>query len=246
MTATQVLAPVEVSEGVRTVLGACRRERTAGDYAHRLIDSLVELTHSQYGLWLNLPASPGQVVAETDGLNPLTRCSIIEEDLPFFQNDCCLGDGIHSVAAAPICFRSSVVGMLVVANSTRAYTSADLDLLEAIGRVAVAEHESLLCTEALGIANNQQKLAELAHALRQPLGILEACAYLLEMSLPDAESRARGHIAMLHRQLDRASRILDRSTKSYTPVRLRPSTGEMEPEESDSRFLTKSAMSMVT
>ncbi len=245
MTATQLLAPVGVSERVRTVLAACRRERTASDYAQRLIDSLVEVTNSKHGIWLDLPASPGQVVAVTGGGNPLTRLNI-EKKLPFFEDHLGLGDETQSVAAAPIWFRSSVVGVLAVANGARPYTASDLDLLEAVGRVAVAEHESLLRVEALGLANNQQELTDLAHALRQPLGILEACAYLLELSLPDSESRARDQIGMMHKQLDRASGILDRSTRVYTPARSRPRTDERAPEESDSRLLTKSAMSMVT
>jgi signal transduction histidine kinase len=243
MTATQVLAPVGVAENVRTVLSACRRQRSATDYARQLIQTLAETTHSQHALWLNLPAGPGYLVAETDGFDPFTRRLMLERRLPLLDNAWTFGEEIHSVAAVAIRFRSSVVGILAVANGARPYTPADIVLLETIGRIAVAEHEALERTETLGVENRQESMADLVHGLRQPLGILEACAFLLDMSLPAGETRAREHLTEMLSQLERASGILDQSTTGYAS---RPRTDETEPEESDSRFFANSAMSMVT
>ena len=89
-------------------------------------------------------------------------------------------------------------------------------------------------------------MADLTHSLRQPLGILEACAFLLDMSLPATETRARDQLAEMFRQLDRASGILDKSTIAYTARGSRTCEDATEPVESDSRVLTNSAMSMVT
>src|SRR5262249_52272020 len=138
------------------------------------------------------------------------------------------------------------VGILAVANGARPYTPADIVLLETIGRIAVAEHEALERTETLGMENRQESMADLVHGLRQPLGILEACAVLLDMSLPAGETRAREHLTEMLSQLERASGILDQSTTGYASPASRPRTDETEPEESDSRFFANSAMSMVT
>jgi GAF domain-containing protein len=243
MTATQVLAPTTVADEIRNVLSACRHQRNAADYASRLVQTLAEVTHSQHAMWLNWPANPVCVVAQTAGLNPLGEYLIANERLRVLANDRSTADGIRSVAAAPVWFRSLVVGVLAVANGDEPYTPAHVELLEGIGRVAVAENESLQCAEALGLSE-EQRLVDMVHGLRQPLGIMEACAFLLDMSLTPSQIRAREHLQEMLRQLHRASGILDQSAASYASRGSR--TDDTEPEESDSFVLTNSAMSMVT
>ncbi len=194
---------------------------------------------------MNWPVSPGCVVAETGAFNPLGRFLIANQRLPFLANDYNLPDGIRAVAAVPIRFRSLIVGVLAVANGDEPYTQSDLDLLEGIGRAGVAEYERRLSAETWGLTDDQH-LADMIHGLRQPLGIIEACAFLLDQSLPAGETRAREQLAEMLRQLDRASGILDRSTPGYAPCGSRLSADDTEPDESDSRVFTNSAMSMVT
>jgi hypothetical protein len=243
MIATQVLAPSTVTEEIRNVLSACRHQSNAGDYASRLVQTLADITHSQHAVWLNWPASPGCVVAQTAGFNPLRDYLIADARLPLLANDCHTPDGIRCVAAAPIWFRSLVVGVLAVANGDEPYAPAHLDLLEGIGRVAVSDYESRYCGESLGLSR-EQRMADMVHGLRQPLGIMEACVFLLDISLAPGETRAREHLREMLRQLQRASGILDTTAASYAPRGSR--TDDTEPEESDSLVLTNSAMSMVT
>ena len=250
MTATQVLTPDTVAADIRNVLNACRRSCNAADYARRLVQALADFTHSQHAVWLNWPANSGCVVAGTGGLNPLDRFLMANLRLPLLANDCNLPHGIRAVAAAPIRFRSLVAGVLAVAKGDeplreQPYRQSDLDLLEGIGRAALAEYESRLSAEALGLTDDQ-RLADTVHSLRQPLGIIEACAFVLDLSLPAGETRAHEQLAEMRRQLERASGILDRTTAGYTPCESRPRADETEPEESESRVFTNSAMSMVT
>jgi signal transduction histidine kinase len=189
---------------------------------------------------LNCPVGPGCIVAETEDTPAIVRHAVTDAPLPLLANDWNPCDGIRSLAAAPVRFRASLVGVLAVADGERTYTRSDLDMLEGIGCAAVAEYESLERAEALGMLQRRESMAELIHDLRQPLGILEACAFLLDVSLPPAETRSREQLAVMMRQLDRAGRILNEIASGYAPPRSR------RDYESESRVLTKSAMSMVT
>jgi GAF domain-containing protein len=245
MCATQVLASPAAAEKIRNVLRACRHEQNARDYACRLVQSLAEVMNSQHAVWLDWSAGSCSVLAETEGgtlshwLGPNPRVPLLADDRNLYA-------GIHSVAAAPITFRSSIFGVLAIANGREPYSPSDLGLLEEIGRAALAEYESLDRAEALGMDGIRQSIVELTHGLRQPLGILEACAFLLDMALPSGETRAREQLAEMLRQLDRASGILDESAQPYVSRTSLPRPDETDTVESDSRFLTQSAISMVT
>ena len=130
-------------------------------------------------------------------------------------------------------FRDSIAGVLAVANGIRPYTAADLQLLAFTGRTALLEYESRRQAEELELSTMARRVADLAHELRQPLSILEACACLLECVLP-ADTRGREHLEEIHQQIDLAGGIVERAVRGYTP-RLEVS-----------RDLANSAMSMVT
>src|SRR5262245_10393579 len=108
MHAMQVVAHPVVTEKIRTVLGACRHDQSPSDYARKLLENLTNITNSQHAVWLSWPIGPGcVVVAETGGVNPLARCLILNRCLPLLVNDPNLCEGIRSVAAAPVRFRTS-------------------------------------------------------------------------------------------------------------------------------------------
>jgi len=245
MPATQVLATNTVVEKVRNVLGACRHENNPENYAQRLVETLAEVTGSEHAVWLNGPADAKALLAETGPIHLFSAHLIKESHLPLLNNDWRPCPELRSVAAVPVRFRNSVVGVLGVANSGRLYTATDLEILKEVGTLAGAEYESRKRSRALGLSPADVTMAEMVHALRQPLGILEACAFLLEKSLAAGETRARGHLAEMRRQIERASGILDENTVRYAP-RSRPRPDETDPEERDSFVLTNSAMSMVT
>jgi hypothetical protein len=246
MTATQVLANHAVAEKIRGVLTACRYILSPCQYARRVVRTIASVTHSQYAVWLNYPAGPESLVAETDGFCWRARVLSLCEAVPRLSNELDSKAGIHSIAAAPIMFRSSITGVLAVANGALPYTSDDLYFLEELGRAAVLEHEGLERAETLGLASPRQRTADLVHGLRQPLGILEACAFYLDLILPAGHGPARDQVAEMQRQLVRASAILDESFQTY-PCRVSgPDLATMEPAENESRVLTNSAMSMVT
>jgi GAF domain-containing protein len=246
MSATRFLAHHAVAEKVRNVLSACRYIFTPRDYARRVVGTVATVTQSQYAVWLNWPAGPESLVAETEGFAWQARVLSLCEGVPRLSNDLEPGDGVYSIAAAPVMFRSSITGVLAVANGAILYTPADLQFLEAIGRAAVLEHESLERAETLGLANPRQRDVDLVHGLRQPLGILEACTYYLELILAAGEDRARDQLAEMQTQLVRASSILDKSLQGHAPCFSGPGLAETEAAETASRFLTNSAMSMVT
>jgi signal transduction histidine kinase len=162
------------------------------------------------------------------------------------SNDLDPQNGLYSVLAAPILFRSSITGVLAVANGARPYTSADLDLLQQTARIAVLEHETLQHTEALGLDSPRQRTANLVHKLRQPLGVLEACAFYLDLIIPAGESKPREQLAQMQRQINRASVILDESSRVHPPCSSDRLLDVAEPAEDESLILTNSAMSMVT
>jgi signal transduction histidine kinase len=246
MHATKVLAHPAVAERTREVLSACQYASTPGDYARRVVETLASVTDSEYAIWLNWPAGPESVVAETQGFPFRSRVLALCDYAPCRCTKLDPRDGVHSIAVAPIMFRSSITGVLAVVNGALPYTPSDLNLLRDVGRTAVLEYEMLERAEALGVATPRQRTADLVHELRQPLGILEACAFYLELVLPASEARAREQLAEMQRQLNRASGILDEGTRVYPRCNSVPVFEEPEPDEEESRILTNSAMSMVT
>jgi signal transduction histidine kinase len=233
MFATQVLLRPSATEEIRSVLGACQYAPSARDYALQLVRALAAATDSPCAIWLNWPPHPTDVVAQTGdasagALSALCDCA------PLAANDLADGSGLHSIAAAPMMFRSSVAGVLAVANRAHAYTTADLALLAQIGRTAVLEFETRVHAEELKLQTMARRVADLAHELRQPLSILEACACLLELVLEPVDPRAREHLDEMHHQLDLAGCSIEQTLRGYAP--------RLE----SSRACAKSAISMVT
>ena len=235
----------------------CRRENSkcaeslpAHPHAARLRTSvagtIASVTHSEYAVWLNWPLGPESLVAETEGFRWQARCLSLCDCVPRLSNDLDPADGVRSMAAAPIMFRSSVTGVLAVVNGAHPTHPPTFDLLNEIGRTAVLEHESLERAEALGLTCPRQRTADLVHGLRQPLGILEACAFYLDLVLPVSQNKAREQLAEMQRQLVRASGILDESAQDYALRDSDPGFEATEPAEEESRVRTNSAMSMVT
>src|SRR5215831_1059012 len=105
MSATEVLAHKAVEDKVRFVLDACRHILTPLDYARRVVGEVASITHSQYAIWLNWPASRGSLVAETPGLPCQTRVVALCQGVPRLANDLDPASGVHSIAAAPVMFR---------------------------------------------------------------------------------------------------------------------------------------------
>jgi signal transduction histidine kinase len=246
MHATKVLAHHAVAERTREVLSACQYASTPGDYARRLMETLAGVTNSEYAVWLNWPAGPESVVAETQDFPFRSRVLALCDYAPRRSTKLDPRDGLHSIAVAPVMFRSSITGVLAVANGALPYTPCDLNLLRDVGRTAVLEYEILERAEALGVATPRQRTADVLHQLRQPLGILEACAFYIDLVLPPSEAKAREQVAEMQRQLDRASGILDEATQAYPRCNSVPVFEEPEPDEEEILILTNSATSMVT
>ena len=233
MFATQVLARPSATEEIRDLLISCQYAANAREYAGQVVKALAAATDSQFAIWFDWPVHLSTVVAQTEatissGLLALCHCA------PLIDNDLGHNSGLRSIAAARVIFRSSVAGVLAVGNGARPYTAADLDLLAQTGRIALVQYETRRHAEELELIPTPQQVANLAHDLRQPLGILEACASVLELVLPSAETRAREHIREMHRQLDLAGDIIDQTVRGCTP-RVAPS-----------RVCANSAISMVT
>ncbi len=56
-------------------------------------------------------------------------------------------------------------------------------------------------------------LRDLVHDLRQPLGIIETCAYYLRMVLPSGDPRIDQQLDMIERQVFEADRILKNAVR---------------------------------
>lgn len=233
MSATHVAAPLPLIEEIRSVLSACQYARAARDYAGQFVTALAASTQSPCAIWLNAPAHLGDVVAQAADID-LPRLLSLCGSMPRLANDLDGTGGIHSLAAAPVMFRDTVAGVVAVANAARPYTAADLQLLAFTARSALLEYESRQQADELELTTMARRVADLAHDLRQPLGILEACACLLELALTPVDARAREHLEVMHRQLDLAGGIVEQTIHGYAP-RLEAS-----------RDLANSAMSMVT
>jgi hypothetical protein len=61
--------------------------------------------------------------------------------------------------------------------------------------------------------NAEILLKNVLHDLRQPLGVLEVTAFLINLKLNDGRPLDREQLLSLERQVGRASRILDRAAE---------------------------------
>lgn len=214
MFATQVLARPSITEQIRDVLGACEYVASARDYASRLIRAVAAATDSPCAVWLDRSMHGHTVVAQTENA-PTGRLLSLCASGPVLNNELSDGGGIHSIAAAPVMFRSSIAGTIAVGNGSRPYTSADLQLLSQAGRTALLEYETRVQAEQMESETMARRVADMLHDLRQPLSILEACACLLEIALAPVEARTREHLDEMHRQLDRASGLMEDAVRGY-------------------------------
>jgi signal transduction histidine kinase len=233
MFATQVPARRSITEQIRDVLGACQYVANARDYASQLIRAVAAATDSPCAIWLDTAMHGQTVVAQTDNA-PTGRLLLLCAGGPCLHNALSDAGGILSIAATPVMFRSSIAGMIAVANSSRPYTSADLQLLSQAGRTALLEYETRVQAAETESETMAKRVADMMHDLRQPLSILEACTCLLEMALAPVEARAREHLDEMHRQLDRASGLMEGAVRGY---RVRVDA---------SRDLANAAISLVT
>ena len=251
MPATEFPVHPAGAERTRRILSACQCAATSGDYVRHLITALATEMQSDFAIWLNWPPAQGEPIAHTEGCETvLGRLRSLCDRAPILSNHLDWSFGVASIVAVPIVFRHSTAGVLAVANGTVDYTPADLDVLAATGRAALAAYENLKQAEALGMRSAAASLADLVHEVRQPLSIMEVCTYYLDLVLPVAETKARQQLTEMQSQLDAASRILDEHTGGYVRRGSRfaecaAEPGTPEPEEA-SRVLTNSAMSMVT
>jgi len=129
-------------------------------------------------------------------------------------------------------------------------------MLSQAGKVALTRYESLRCAEEFELRwpgdDTEPVMAHLAHELRQPLSVIETCAYYLTLILPAGDLKARAQLEKMRCQVEQANRILSDRTRRPDPMRPRYPRGPAEtPLEAvdvagDSRPLTKSATASVT
>jgi signal transduction histidine kinase len=85
----------------------------------------------------------------------------------------------------------------------------------------------------------EKLLRNMVHELRQPLGTIEASAYLLNLTLRDADGHANEHVSVIERQVDLAARILNDAAAQLRRL-------YAQPAETTSRDFTKSETAAVT
>jgi hypothetical protein len=76
----------------------------------------------------------------------------------------------------------------------------------------------------------EEFVANLVHAMRQPLSTIDTCLYLIEVLLPPGERKAREQLSEITRQLCCIDEILSSAAQTREP----------------SRVLTNAAMAAVT
>ena len=88
----------------------------------------------------------------------------------------------------------------------------------------------------------RKEVARLVHDLRQPLTIIETCAYLADQRLPTADTTTREHLSLIFEQLGKISQLVD---EMLCAAQIAAAHREQE-EPAESRSLTNSAMGAVT
>jgi len=88
--------------------------------------------------------------------------------------------------------------------------------------------------QSFALNRAEEILQNLVHDLRQPLGNIDISAYILNLSLPDADPQIRAHIQTIGRQVEQACDVLRSAVAEMGRLRDQDAMGE-------NRELTKSA-----
>lgn len=217
----------------RAVLLGCQTACHADDFTEKLLTSLAAVFDAPYCMWTD---------AREGGLVPLAFTpgaeKALPETLPWAARAMREGpvtDG--RVAAAPMRFRSQTAGVLVTVRPPGGLDHEHLNALTVVGRAAVARYEQLQLAEELALAPGPDPsgvLGCLIHELSQPLSVIGAAAFYLNMVLPRSEEKLRLHLEKLEEQVDIAARVLQNASRSVRP---------WPPKAAESRSLTNAASS---
>lgn len=189
--------PDSVREIVQQVLLSVQHARSASEYAARFTWEMARCTGSSYCIWA--AGEPIRAIALSPGAEPLLSFAL---DLA--------RDRLNGALAAPAGVTAALLTLCgTPAGVLIADSAGKSALLEAAGAIATAQYAALLAMEACGVEApaSQRNLAELAHDVRQPLGIIDAYAFFLEEDLPDG-SEGRRKIACIRQQVQLADEIL--------------------------------------
>jgi hypothetical protein len=239
----------------QAILTSCQRARTAAEFSLEFVNELAHCSGSAFCLWLN---KRGAILepfsASSDAKCLLDAGRSICDEIPRVNNFVRGFPEIQSVAVAPVRFRTQMAGVLVLANRGSGYSEADIRALELTGSAAVIHLEWLRCAEMFGAPLPQPAsgalLRELVHDMRQPLGAIEASAYLVGLMLPEEEHGVRAELERMRKQIEIASDLLTdaipsrRASRSGDSAQRRPEAGSGSAPEP--QYLTNSATASVT
>lgn len=210
------------AKDLRFLLVSCHRAATSRQYASELVERLARESGSPICIWLDYARGSFVPVAWTPAAEPhlpeaRIRCTLE----PCANNEAAPESALRSMASVPLYFRSCPAGVLVLANRPEGYTRADLEPLLETGRMALLEYEDRRQAEESGLESAFQTgddtLAAFVHQLRQPLSIIDTCAYFLNMILPDSPDKALAQVSVLQEQVASADRILADAVQSLHP-----------------------------
>jgi hypothetical protein len=240
----------------QAILTSCQRAHTSAEFSWEFVAELAHCSDSAFCLWLNKRGATLELFsasADAACLLDVARCMC--DEIPRVDNFVRGIPEIQSIAIAPVRFRTQMAGVLVLANRSSGYSEADIRALELIGSAAVVHFEWLRCAEMFGAPLPQPAsvtpLRELVHEMRQPLGAIEASAYLVGLMLPEEEHPIRAELERMRKQVEIASDILTDATPSRRASRSGDSA-QRRPEAAGSvrapepQYLTNSATASVT
>lgn len=111
-------------------------------------------------------------------------------------------------------------------------------MLSSIGDVAILQYELMSASASLGLqpceGAAESTIAFLVHKLRQPLSVIETSAYYLSLILPAADTKARAQLGTVRRQVEYATRVLDRAAQAFEKRSAAAPAHTEEPEETRS------------
>jgi len=203
---------------LQSLLVSCHRAPTAREYASDLVRGLARVFDSPVCVWLNETARKFEPLAWTADAEPhlaeiLFRCTA----KPGIENEAAPGNTLETLITVPMLFRSSPGGVLMLANRCGGYTQADCEILLEAGRIALLEHEKRRLAGDAGYAPGEKNIASFVHKLRQPLSIIDTCAYFLDMVLPQFPEKSHAQISVIQQQVAIADRILTEAVQSLYP-----------------------------
>jgi hypothetical protein len=235
------LAHIAVPAMAETVLLACHRAGTAADFGRELVAHAAQVAEAGCCIWADWSAGNLSPLFFTPGAEKFLDVALglaarVVDSGPIRLDGLIAQAGIDSFAAAPVRFRSQVAGVLAICNRDGGFTDEHLESLAVLGRIGLARYEHMRLAEDFRLRQAGEEracrlVADLAHDLSQPLSVIAAAVFCMDMIVSSRNHQVRQYLEKVEEQVEVAGHLLQNVSRSLQISALGSALSDSEARE---------------